>query len=294
MSKRWKVGVTVVSLSARDLCRPPADATLPTMDDAGEGRIRTERRGALVTVIVDRETKRNALSRHLQDELAATFEHLADDITIGLVVLTGAGDRSFVSGGDLTKLAEVRTNMAAIEMALHARSVLDRVRRFPAPVIAALNGDALGGGAELAAACDFRVLAAHARMAFVQGRHAISTAWGGGVDLMHLVGTQRALRLLTTCQYIEHADGLAMGLYDRCATTGESLADVVDDFAEPMLEQTPRVLRTYKAMAVAARMHAQRPPVEAAELENFVAGWVHDDHWRALDEMFGDGAPGRG
>ena len=87
------------------------------MDDAGEGRIRTEREGAQVTVIVDREAKRNALSRRLQDELATTLDGLAADDTIGLVVLTGAGDRSFVSGGDLKKLAEVRTNMAAIEMA---------------------------------------------------------------------------------------------------------------------------------------------------------------------------------
>lgn len=259
------------------------------MDDAAEGRIRTERQGALVTVIVDRETKRNALSRHLQDELGSTLDELADDDTIGLIVLTGAGDRSFVSGGDLKKLLEVRTRMAAIEMALHARSVLDRIRRFPAPVVAALNGDALGGGAELAAACDFRVLAAHARMAFVQGRHAISTAWGGGVDLMHLVGVSQALRLLTTCQYIEQVDGLAMGLYDRCATDPESLADVVAEFTAPMLEQPPNVLRTYKAMATAARMNADRPAVEAAELENFVNGWVHDDHWRALDRVFGRG-----
>ena len=263
------------------------------VDDAGEGRIRTEREGPLVTVTVDREAKRNALSRHLQDELAATLDELAVDTTIGLMVLTGAGDRSFVSGGDLKKLVEVRTSLAATEMARHARATLDRVRRFPAPVIAALNGDALGGGAELAMACDFRIPAAGARMAFVQGRHAISTAWGGGVDLMQLVGPARALRLLTTCEFVDHGDGLAMGLYDRCATEGETLADVVTEFAQPMLEQRPNVLRTYKAMAVAARMNAQRPAVEAAELENFVAGWVHDDHWAALDRMFGGRAVDR-
>ncbi len=256
------------------------------MNDEAEGRIRTEREGPLVTVIVDREAKRNALSRHLQTELAATLDDLADDDTIGLVVLTGAGDRSFVSGGDLKKLVEVRTTQDAEEMARHARGVLDRVRRFPAPVIAALNGDALGGGAELAMACDFRIPAAHARMAFVQGRHAISTAWGGGVDLMQLVGRSRALRLLTTCEFIDHDHGITIGLYDRCATDDESLDDVVAGFAKSMLEQPPRVLRTYKAMAVAARMNAQRPAMEKAELENFVAGWVHDDHWEALDRMF--------
>ncbi len=264
------------------------------MDVAGEGRIRTERDGPLVTVIVDREAKRNALSRRLQDELAAALDALADDDTIGLVVLTGAGDRSFVSGGDLKKLIEVRTAEATTDMALHARSVLDRLRRFPAPVVAALNGDALGGGAELAMACDFRIAAATARMAFVQGRHAISTAWGGGVDLMQLVGPARALRLLTTCEFVDHDLGLSIGLYDRCAATGRPLADVVAEFTRPMLEQPPQVLRTYKAMAVAARMNAARPPIEAAELENFVTNWVHDDHWRALDKVLGDGASGRG
>ena len=174
-------------------------------------------------------------------------------------------------------------------MALHARSVLDRIRRFPAPVVAALNGDALGGGAELAMACDLRVAAANARMAFVQGRHAISTAWGGGVDLMQLVGPTRALRLLTTCEFVDHDPGLAIGLYDRCAADGEALGDVVAEFIKPMLEQPPQVLRTYKSMAVAARMTAQRRGIEQAELENFVAGWVHDDHWAALERVFGRG-----
>lgn len=259
------------------------------MDQAGEGRIRSEREGALVTVTVDRESKRNALSRRLQDELASTFDGLAHDVTVGLVVLTGAGDRNFVSGGDLKKLVEVRTTKAATDMALHARSVLDRIRRFPAPVVAALNGDALGGGAELAMACDFRIAAANARMAFVQGRHAISTAWGGGVDLMQLVGPTRALRLLTTCEFVDHGVGLSIGLYDRCASEGETLADIVARFTEPMLAQPASVLRTYKAMAVAARMTAQRRGIEQAELENFVAGWVHDDHWAALERVFGRG-----
>ena len=257
------------------------------MDAAGEGEIRTEREGPLVTVTVDRESKRNALSRQLQDELAATFDGLAHDDTIALIVLTGAGERSFVSGGDLKKLTDIRTPAAATEMALHARSVLDRIRRFPSPVLAAINGDALGGGAELAVACDFRIAAASARMAFVQGRHAISTGWGGGVDLMQLVGPNKALRLLSTCEFIHHTDGLAMGLYDRCAADGEPLNDVITEFIEPMLEQPPNVLRTYKAMAVAARMTAQRRGIEQAELENFVTGWVHDDHWVALSRVFG-------
>ena len=259
----------------------------------GEGRIVVERSGPRVTITVDRPEKRNAFSRHLQDELAAALDELAADESIALVILTGAGDRNFVSGGDLKALSEIRTTDAAREMALHARAVLDRIRRFPAPVVAAINGDALGGGAELAVACDFRLLASDARLAFVQGRHAISTAWGGGVDLVQLIGRSRALRILATCEYVDHEHGLAIGLYDRCAADGGSLAAVVEEFVAPMLRQPARVLRTYKAMAVAARMNGERPALEATELDYFVDSWVHDDHWAALDSFMNRGkSPG--
>ena len=263
----------------------PIESTRPEPD----GRIVVERTDACVTVTIDRAHKRNALSTHLQNELADALDRLADDESIGVLVITAVGDRSFVAGGDLTALRAVRTFDDARAMALHARSVLDRIRRFPAPVVAALNSDALGGGAELAMACDFRIAAAGARMAFVQGRHAISTAWGGGADLIQLVGHSRAMRLLTTCAFVDHDAGLAIGLYDRCGGGDEPLSTTVEEFVKPMLQQPPSVLRTYKAMTVAARMTPARAAVEATELERFVEGWVHEDHWAALDAYLNRG-----
>ena len=248
-----------------------------------DGSIRLERSGGRATVVVDRPHKRNALSRHVQDELAAALDELADDETIAVLVLTGAGSDNFTSGGDLVALSEIRTLDGAEEMARHARGVLERVRRFPAPVVAALNGDALGGGAELAMACDFRVLAPHARMAFVQGRQAITSAWGGGVDLMQLVGRSVALRLLCTTEFVDHEQGLRIGLYDRCADESESFAAVVDDFVAPIERQAPHVTRTYKALALAARMGLGRDELEAVELSHFAQNWMHDAHWEALE-----------
>jgi enoyl-CoA hydratase len=247
------------------------------------GDVTARRDGSCVTVTIDRPGKRNALSSHIQDRLAATFDDLAADESIGLVVLTGSGDRAFAAGGDLVALSEVRTADGAREMALRARSVLDRVRRFPAVVVAALNGDAIGGGAELAMACDLRVTASHARMGFAQGRQAVTSAWGGGVDLMHLVGTARALRLLSTCEFVSHAHGLAIGLYDHCAADGEPLDAAVSEFIAPMLDRSPQVLRTYKAMAIANRMIASRTELEEVEVDCFVDNWMHADHWDALE-----------
>jgi len=248
-----------------------------------DGSIRTERVGGRATVVVDRPHKRNALSRHVQDELAATLDELAIDESISVLVLTGAGTDNFTSGGDLVALSEIRTIEGAEEMARHARGVLDRVRRFPAPVVAALNGDALGGGAELAMACDFRVLAPQARMAFVQGRQAITSAWGGGVDLSQLVGRTVALRLLCTTEFVDHEMGIRIGLYDRCAAEGEAFEAVVDAFVAPMERQSPHVTRTYKALAIAARMGGNREHLEEVELSHFARNWMHDDHWEALE-----------
>ncbi|MFQ5557566.1 MAG: enoyl-CoA hydratase/isomerase family protein [Acidimicrobiales bacterium] len=247
-----------------------------------DGSIRSERAGARLTLVIDRPHKRNALSRHLQDELAAALDAHAGDETIGVVVITAAGTDNFVSGGDLVALAEVRSAEGAREIAVHGRGVLDRVRRFPVPVVAALNGDALGGGAELALACDFRVAAVGARIAFAQGRQAITSAWGGGADLMTVVGPSMALRLLCTTEAVAHDLGLRVGLYDLVAAPSESLDRALDGFLAPMLRQAPHVLRSYKSLAVARRMDDRRSVLEAVELDDFVRNWVHEDHWSAL------------
>ena len=158
--------------------------------------VRVETRDAVMTVTIERPEKRNALSRAVLAELAAAFTDGARDESLKAAVVTGAGDISFAAGGDLRDLEQVRTLKDAAAMAEGAKQAFETIRRFPVPVVAALNGDALGGGAELAVACDFRVFAHHARIGFVQGRLNISTAWGGGVDLMRLVGPAIGLRLL--------------------------------------------------------------------------------------------------
>jgi enoyl-CoA hydratase len=242
-------------------------------------------------LVIDRPEKRNALSRQVLDAIAEVLDAAAQDESLCAVALTGAGDRSFASGGDLVALASLRTPESARDMALHARSVLDRLRRFPLPVVAALNGDALGGGAELALACDFRVLAAHARMGFVQARQNITTAWGGGVDLIRLLGPIVGLRLLMSAELISGPEGLRHGLYDRVADPEQPLQDLVNAFLEPLRRQQPQVLRSYKAMGIAHRMGGDRDRLETMELEQFVANWVHDDHWKALDQFLNRGRP---
>src|SRR5918993_3980409 len=148
---------------------------------ADEQLVSATREGARLDVTINRPAKRNALSRDSLAALKRVFERHSGEHGIRVAVLTAAGEKSFAAGGDLKDLSTIRTLGEAAEMSRSARDVLDSIRRFPVPVVAALNGDALGGGAELAVACDMRVAATHARIGFVQGRLGITTAWGGGI-----------------------------------------------------------------------------------------------------------------
>src|SRR5690349_15115993 len=131
------------------------------------------------------------------------------------LVITGAGDRAFVSGGDLKELAALRTVAQATAMANRMREVCDKLERFPGPVIAALNGHALGGGAEVAVAADIRVAADDIRIGFTQATLAIMPAWGGAERLAALVGRSQALLLVTTGDRLDTAEARRIGLIDR-------------------------------------------------------------------------------
>ncbi len=249
--------------------------------------LRTGSQDGVITVTIDRPEKRNALSREVLSELAATFTAAAEDDGLKAAVITGAGDKSFAAGGDLKDLASVRTREDARAMADGAKQAFETIRRFPVPVVAALNGDALGGGAELAVACDFRVFAHYAHIGFVQGRLNISTAWGGGFDLMRLVGPAVGLRLLSRSELIAGPDAVANGLGEATASPGQPLDDLVADFLVPLKAQAPQALRAFKAMAIAARFGESRADMLRLETETFSETWIHEDHWAAAEALLG-------
>lgn len=242
----------------------------------------TETRNRVLYVTLNRPEKRNALSRSLLGDIRAAFEAHAKDRALVAAVLRGSGDRSFAAGGDLADLDQLRSEQDGRDMALLARAALDAVRAFPVPVVAALNGDALGGGAELAVSCDFRIAAAQARIGFIQGRLAISTAWGGGVDLFELIGRRMALRLLSSAEVLDAARALDVGLVDAVAVAPQTLEAAVEAFIAPLRAISPQVQRAFKALARATR---DRSVAEQTELGHFASCWAHADHWLAHDRF---------
>ena len=235
-------------------------------------------------VTLMRPEKRNALSHALIAALGAAFDAWRDREDVALVVLTGAENKAFASGGDLKELDAMRGEDEALAFAMGTREVFDRIRRFPVPVVAVLNGDALGGGAELALACDHRIALAHARVGFLQARLGIAPAWGGGTDLFALVGSSRAVRMLATAQIYRAAEALAQGLVDVVVPDGADPEAFVSTYLGQMM-QPPQVMRAIKSLAVMHRFGGTPDERAASESAGFAAAWVHDDHWNAVAAM---------
>ena len=239
----------------------------------------------LLRVTINRPEKRNPLSRAVLARLRDVFdEHRRDDRLV-LAVLSGAGDKSFAAGGDLRDLEQVRTEQQAGELFDLGNGALQAIRNFPVPVVAALNGIALGGGAELAVACDVRVAAAHARIGFVQGTLNIPTAWGGGSDLAAILGPSRALELLCSARVLSAAEAQAAGLVEAVAAEGEPFAAFVERFIGPWMKQRPQVMRAFKWQCAARKLSMARAEADTRDRALFAHAWCHAEHWQAAKDI---------
>lgn len=239
-------------------------------------------------ITINRLRQHNALSGSVLASIAAHVVAAGAEPGTRLILLSGAGDRYFAAGGDLRELANVRSNPAVLDMTNQARGALDAIRQCPVPVIALLNGDAIGGGAELALACDMRLMSSRARIGFIQGKLAITSAWGGGVDLVQLAGPARAMRMMARCELVAAPDAIQWGLAEASFSDGVD-GQEVRAFIEPMLRLPTQVLRGIKAQTRAWRSgetYRHRVELEQAHL---VKTWLHDDHWSAAEKILTKG-----
>ena len=187
-----------------------------------------------------------------------------------------------MAGGDLKELAAVRTLEDATAMAATMRSVLDRVATLPVPVLAAVNGDAYGGGAEVAVACDIRIAADDVRCAFNQVALGIMPAWGGIERLTALIGRGRALALMTTGRVLDAADALDQGLFDEVVPREQ-----FDEHWREVAAQIARAPRDALVGIKAAQRAAfptARPELAADAIESFARTWVAETHWQMVEE----------
>jgi enoyl-CoA hydratase/carnithine racemase len=240
-----------------------------------------EHAGHATVLTINRPEARNAISQPVMTELAKAIEEVGASET-RVLALRGAGDRVFVSGGDLKELASVRTHAQAREMALAMRDVCDKLANLPIPVLAGINGHAFGGGCELALACDFRLAVTTARLAFNQVDLAITPAWGGIERLQALLGRARALYLLTTGTPIEASQAWQWGLVEETAEP-EEFDTRLDELTQRIARVPREALTGIKATATRAQP-AVRPELADAAASAFANAWISDEHWTAVEQ----------
>ncbi len=195
----------------------------------------------IATVTVNRPDKLNALNNETIGELDACFADLAKDPEARVVVLTGAGDKAFVAGADIGEIAQMTATQAE-EFSARGQAVLDRIENLGKPVIAAVNGFALGGGCELAMACTFRYASDKARLGLPETGLGLIPGFGGTQRLSRLVGRGRALEMILLGNMIDAVDAMAIGLVNKVYPTDE-FTDSVRIVAKALAEKSTLTLR---------------------------------------------------
>lgn len=200
-----------------------------------------DRDGAVAIVTINRPDKRNALNSETMDELRRAILALKHDDGVRAVVLTGAGDKAFIAGADINELA-VQTPVGGREHAHRGQHVLDLLETMGKPVVAAINGVALGGGCELAMACTIRVAADTARLGQPEINLGLMPGYAGSQRLPRLVGKGRALELLLTGDAITAAEAHRIGLVNRVVPAAE-LMTAAKTLAASLAEKAPIAAR---------------------------------------------------
>lgn len=240
-----------------------------------DAAFRESRAGGALVLALNRPGSGNALDEDTIAALRARLDAAAGDAALRCVVLTGTG-RFFCAGGDL-KAYRALTDRAALERVFGAaRDLLDMIEAHPLPVIAAIDGYALGGGAELALACDLRVAGAGARIGFPQLRLGIVPGWNGLERLARLVGPGTAMRLVLTGERLDAEGARTAGLAEIAALDALAAAKEV---AAALERAAPLAVRGAKAAMRALR----RPPPEARRegADIFARLWFTEDHREA-------------
>lgn len=249
--------------------------------------LRVERQGAIGIVTIDRPEKRNALNAAVRGELVRAVAELEREAAVRVVVFTGAGEKAFVAGADIGEFAE-RTPLEQ-RAAMTGTRVFDAIAACAKPTLAMINGFALGGGCELAMACDIRVAAESAKLGQPEVNLGIIPGGGGTQRLPRLVGTGQALRLILSGELIDAAEALRIGLVDLVYPAAE-LRERTLELAERIAGKSPVALQ----MAKAAVRAATEMPLSAGlayETELFVTCFASEDKREGVRAFFEKRAP---
>jgi enoyl-CoA hydratase len=196
-----------------------------------------QKRGAVAFITLNRPAVRNALNAETVRELGSAFAAVKEDDEVRVIILTGAGDKAFAAGADIKELA-VRTPLSGRDYSLAGQAVFNSIENLGKPVIAAINGYALGGGCELAMACTLRIASESAMLGQPEVKLGLLPGFGGSQRLPRLVGKSRALEMLLTGDMVTAEEALRIGLVNRVTPPSE-LLPAAEELAKKIIANAP-------------------------------------------------------
>ncbi|WP_050614676.1 enoyl-CoA hydratase/isomerase family protein [Bacillus testis] len=240
--------------------------------------LREVKEDGIVILQINRPAQMNAINFAMIEELQSALDWAEQDETIKVLILRGAGDRAFCSGGDLGEFHTLTTKESAYKMLWSMGRLLLRIAEFPRPTIAYLNGAAVGGGCEIAAACDFRLASEGAKVGFIQGNQAITTGWGGASLLYEKLQPASALEMLYSGKVYRATEAIDMGFVQRQVAGIEEVLE----FAAPIAAKQSAVLAAYKEALVKKWAQSRLAERIEEEIRSCSFLWEGDDHLNAV------------
>jgi len=201
--------------------------------------------GTIATITIDRPHVLNAIRYHTMLEIDDALNLIEKQESLRVVVITGAGQKAFVSGGDIQVMAGSLHYVQTLTEVPRGQDICSRIESFPKPVIARINGYALGGGTEIALCCDMRIAADHVKMGLAEIKLGIIPGYGGTQRLPRLIGVGRAKELILTGDHIPARQALEYGLVNRVVPMPE-LDQAVAEVAQKMAARGPVALHMAK------------------------------------------------
>lgn len=237
-------------------------------------------RGPARVLTICRPNARNAINRELAGKLRDAIVEASHDERVRAIVLTASGQDIFVAGGDLKEFQQLDFGPTGAEQIIEFGKALECIETSEVPVIAAVQGDVLGGGCELLVLCDLAIIEEHAGIEFRHARMGLTPAWGGSSRLLERVGFLRAAELLLTARRLTAAEALSFGLVNEVVAPGQAL-DAALKLAERIAVHARGSVAAVKRSLVAAQ-RAARSDAVSRERDVFRRAWGNPSHRAAM------------
>ena len=233
--------------------------------------ITQERRGSVAILTLARPEAMNAINMQMRRELREALDGMRRDAEVAVVIVTGAGDKAFSAGMDLREFAKINAEVPVAEMKRYRWESGEGITAFDKPIIAAVNGMAIGGGVELALQCDMIFAATSASFAFAEVKRGLMPGNGGTQRLPRRIGSARALEMILTGRSVAAEEALAIGLADY-VVPADQLLDRAVALAQQMAAHAPVAVRSAKA---AVHRGADLTLADGLRLEQDVASFLY-------------------